>query len=158
MPFWELCSSPWSPTSTLLRHPLTADCIDTDPPAGRGYSGQAGKPLFEIAHVHHAMWLMFTETRCKTPSTAVFITIEPANSWGVNGLLLVQIAYLERQVEEEREARRRARPSRPPRARCRRPRSPTKRRRRASAAHPFRCEESLDHLDRRRLRVPSFRL
>src|SRR5215212_5488504 len=45
---------------------LTADCIDTDPPAGRGYSGQSGKTLIEIAHVHHAMRVMFTETRCRT--------------------------------------------------------------------------------------------
>jgi hypothetical protein len=40
---------------------LTAGCIDTDPPAGRRYSGQSGKPLIEIAHVHHAMWVIFTE-------------------------------------------------------------------------------------------------
>jgi hypothetical protein len=45
---------------------LTAGCIDTELPAGRGYSGQSGKPLIEIAHVHHAMWLMSTETRCET--------------------------------------------------------------------------------------------
>jgi hypothetical protein len=44
---------------------FTADCIDTDLPAGRGYSGQSGKPLIEIAHVHHPMWVMFTETRCR---------------------------------------------------------------------------------------------
>jgi hypothetical protein len=44
----------------------TADCIDTDPPTGRGYSGQSGQPLIEIAHVHHATWVMFTETRCNS--------------------------------------------------------------------------------------------
>ncbi len=44
----------------------TAGCIDTDLPAGRGYSGRSGKPLIEIAHVHHATWVMFTETRCYT--------------------------------------------------------------------------------------------
>src|SRR5215208_6511944 len=43
----------------------TADCIDTDLPTSRGYSGQSGKPLIEIAHEHNAMWLMFTETRCR---------------------------------------------------------------------------------------------
>jgi hypothetical protein len=44
---------------------LTADCIDTDSPTGRGYSGHLGKPLIEIAHVHHATWVMLTETRCE---------------------------------------------------------------------------------------------
>jgi hypothetical protein len=43
---------------------FTAGYIDADLPAGRGYSGQSGKPLIEIARVHHAMWVMFTETRC----------------------------------------------------------------------------------------------
>jgi hypothetical protein len=43
---------------------VTAGCIDTDLPAGRGYSGESGKPLIEIAHVHHPMWVVFTETRC----------------------------------------------------------------------------------------------
>jgi hypothetical protein len=51
--------------------PLTAGCIDTDLPAGRRNFGQSDKPLIEIAHVHHAMWVTFTETRCKPkpPST-----------------------------------------------------------------------------------------
>jgi hypothetical protein len=58
---WDgvLCSS------LTVYVPLTAGCIDTDLPAGRGYSGQSGKPLIEIAHVHHAVWVMFTETHCK---------------------------------------------------------------------------------------------
>jgi len=45
---------------------ISSGCIDTDLPAGRRYSGQSGKPLVEIAHVYHAMWVMFTETCCKT--------------------------------------------------------------------------------------------
>src|SRR5215212_10802068 len=44
---------------------LTAGCIDTDLPAGRRNFGRSGKPLIEIAHVHHALWVTFTETRCK---------------------------------------------------------------------------------------------
>src|SRR5215212_11942969 len=47
---------------------LTAGCIDTDLPAGRHNFGRSGKPLIEIAHVHHALWVTFTETRCKKPS------------------------------------------------------------------------------------------
>ncbi|MDQ5829512.1 MAG: hypothetical protein M3324_06495, partial [Actinomycetota bacterium] len=42
----------------------TAGCIDTDLPTGRRNFGQSDKPLIEIAHVHHAMWVTFTETRC----------------------------------------------------------------------------------------------
>ncbi len=57
---------------------LTAGCIGTDLPAGLRYSGQSGKPLIEIAHVHHAMWVMFTETRCK----------KFASGWTGRGLLL----------------------------------------------------------------------
>jgi hypothetical protein len=45
---------------------FTAGCIDTDLPAGRRYSSQSGKPLIQIAHVHHAVWVTFIETRCDT--------------------------------------------------------------------------------------------
>src|SRR5215218_10288917 len=41
----------------------TAGCIDTGLPAGRRYFGQSDKPLVETANVHHARWVMFTETR-----------------------------------------------------------------------------------------------
>jgi hypothetical protein len=44
---------------------LTAGCTDTDLPAGRRYFGQSDKPLIGTAHVYHAMWVMFTETRCE---------------------------------------------------------------------------------------------
>src|SRR5215207_1540227 len=44
---------------------LTAGCTDTDLPAGRRYFGQSDKPLIGTAHVYHAMWVMFTETRCR---------------------------------------------------------------------------------------------
>jgi hypothetical protein len=44
---------------------LAAGCIDTDLPAGRRNFGQSDKPLIEIAHAHHAMWVTFTETRCR---------------------------------------------------------------------------------------------
>src|SRR5215211_4913719 len=40
----------------------TAGCIDTGLPAGRRYFGQSDKPLVETANVHHARWVMFTET------------------------------------------------------------------------------------------------
>jgi hypothetical protein len=43
-----------------------AGCIDTGLPAGRRYFGQSDKPLVETAYVHHARWVMFTETRCAT--------------------------------------------------------------------------------------------
>src|SRR5215211_7508446 len=43
----------------------TAGCTDTDLPAGRRYFGQSDKPLIGTAHVYHAMWVMFTETRCR---------------------------------------------------------------------------------------------
>jgi hypothetical protein len=49
------------PTGPRQSRTSTADCIDTDPPTGRGYSGQSGNPLIEMAHVHHATWVMFTE-------------------------------------------------------------------------------------------------
>jgi len=41
----------------------------SDLPAGRGYSGQSGEPLIEIAHMHHATWVMATETRCNENAT-----------------------------------------------------------------------------------------
>jgi hypothetical protein len=39
----------------------TAGCIDTDLPARRRNFGQSDKSLIEIAHVHHAMWVTYTE-------------------------------------------------------------------------------------------------
>jgi Type III restriction enzyme, res subunit len=47
------------------RYSLTAGCIDTGLPAGRSYFGQSDKPLVETTNVHHARWVMFTETRCR---------------------------------------------------------------------------------------------
>jgi hypothetical protein len=47
----------------ILRTSPSAGCIDTGLPAGRRNFGQSDKPLIEIAHVHHAMWVTFTETR-----------------------------------------------------------------------------------------------
>src|SRR3954470_20554983 len=44
---------------------LTAGCIDTDPPVSRGDFGQSHKAHIEIAHVHHAVWVTFSETRCE---------------------------------------------------------------------------------------------
>ena len=44
---------------------LTAGCIDTGVPAGRRNFGQSVKTLIETANVHHARWVMFTETRCE---------------------------------------------------------------------------------------------
>jgi hypothetical protein len=44
---------------------LTAGCIDTDPPVSRGDFGQSHKPHIEIAPVHHAIWVSFSETRCE---------------------------------------------------------------------------------------------
>src|SRR5215208_2780487 len=56
----------------------TAGCIDTDPPASRRTFGQSQKSLTGIEYAHHAMWVTFTETRCKslvvpdpTPNTRV---------------------------------------------------------------------------------------
>jgi hypothetical protein len=58
--------------SKLNRRPLrsgfTAGCNDTELPAGRRNFGQSDNPLIEIAHAHHAMWVMFSETRCKQNS------------------------------------------------------------------------------------------
>jgi hypothetical protein len=52
----------------LLHHPhsvvVTAGCIDTDPSAGRRYFGISDRSLIETTHVHHAMWVMSTETCC----------------------------------------------------------------------------------------------
>ena len=53
---------------TLEKAPA-AGCTDTDLPAGRRYFGQSDKPLIGTAHVYHAMWVMFTETRCEWRST-----------------------------------------------------------------------------------------
>jgi len=53
-------------SSLLLR--VTAGCIDTGLPAGRRYFGHLDKPLIETANVHHARWVMSTETRCKAAS------------------------------------------------------------------------------------------
>ena len=47
-----------------LRVVVTAGCIDTGLPAGRRNFGQSVKTLIETANVHHARWVMFTETRC----------------------------------------------------------------------------------------------
>src|SRR5215208_6274612 len=44
---------------------LTAGCIDTGLPAGRRNFGQSVKTLIETANVHHARWVMFTETSCE---------------------------------------------------------------------------------------------
>jgi hypothetical protein len=44
---------------------LTAGCIDTDPPASRRTFGQSQKSITGIEYAHHAMWVTFTETRCK---------------------------------------------------------------------------------------------
>ena len=44
---------------------LIAGCIDTGLPAGRRNFGQSVKTLIETANVHHARWVMFTETRCE---------------------------------------------------------------------------------------------
>ena len=43
---------------------LTAGCIDTGLPAGQRNHGQPDKPLIVIAHMHHAMWVTFSETCC----------------------------------------------------------------------------------------------
>jgi hypothetical protein len=42
----------------------TAGCIDTDLPAGRRNFGLSDRPLTETTNVHHAMWVMSTETCC----------------------------------------------------------------------------------------------
>jgi hypothetical protein len=57
----------WQGWETLKesREVVTAGCIDIDLPAGRPYFGQSDKPLIETAKVHHARWVMFTETRCE---------------------------------------------------------------------------------------------
>src|SRR5215212_5725959 len=44
---------------------ITAGCIDTDPPSSRCYFDRSDKPLIQTAHVHHAMWVISTETRCQ---------------------------------------------------------------------------------------------
>ena len=59
---------------------MTAGCIDTDLPAGRRNFGQSDKPLLEIAHAHHAMWVTFTETRCELPRIPIPRT--PVNRGG----------------------------------------------------------------------------
>src|SRR5215213_2768056 len=64
----------------------TAGCTDTDLPAGRRYFGQSDKPLIGTAHVYHAMWVMFTETRCKNESASTSKGSGPSsfsrtNSW-----------------------------------------------------------------------------
>ncbi len=51
---------------------LTAGCIDTDLPAGRRNVGLVDRPLIETTHVHHAIWVMSTETRCETSVHAKF--------------------------------------------------------------------------------------
>jgi hypothetical protein len=50
---------------STVRARSSAGCIDTGLPAGRRYFGQSDKPLVETANVHHARWVMFTETRCR---------------------------------------------------------------------------------------------
>jgi hypothetical protein len=47
---------------------VTAGCIDTGLPTGRRNFGQSVKTLIETANVHHARWVMFTETRCQIPT------------------------------------------------------------------------------------------
>ena len=49
---------------------VTAGCIDTDPPASRRTFGQSQKSLTGIEYAHHAMWVTFTETRCKRKQVA----------------------------------------------------------------------------------------
>src|SRR5215211_6199312 len=49
----------------LLRHPLTAGCIDTDLPAVRRTLGRSDRFHIESAHAHHAIRVMSTETRCE---------------------------------------------------------------------------------------------
>jgi hypothetical protein len=60
-PIFPLSRLGWQDPGTTY---VTADCIDTDLPAGRHFLGQPDKPLIEAARVHHALWIMFTETRC----------------------------------------------------------------------------------------------
>jgi len=60
-----LSRATWSSRETsrlLLGLLVTAGCIDTDLPVGRHIFGQSDKPLIEIAHMHHAMWVTFGET------------------------------------------------------------------------------------------------
>src|SRR5215212_2025968 len=61
---------PKRPTHPLAKedasswYEFTAGCIDTGLLAGRRYFGQSDKTLIETANVHHARWVIFTETRC----------------------------------------------------------------------------------------------
>jgi hypothetical protein len=50
----------------------TAGCIDTDLPAGRRNFGLSDRSLIETTNVHHAMWVMSTETCCEQGSDGRF--------------------------------------------------------------------------------------
>jgi len=52
--------------SNLLCNEFTAGCTDTDLPAGRSNFGQSDDPLVELAHMYHAIWVTFSETRCRS--------------------------------------------------------------------------------------------
>jgi hypothetical protein len=69
-----------SPASNLGAN-LTAGCIDTGLPAGRRNFGQSVKTLIETANVHHARWVMFTETRCSLSAYARHLRPKPQRLW-----------------------------------------------------------------------------
>jgi hypothetical protein len=65
---------------------LTAGCIGTDPPVRRRNVGQSNYAHIEDEHVHHAMRVTSTETRCEKGRLAPLNAtrrwvVERTNSW-----------------------------------------------------------------------------
>jgi hypothetical protein len=54
---------------------LAAGCIDADLVVCRRTFGRSDEPLIETPHVHHVMWVMFTETGCWSFTRTPFRTV-----------------------------------------------------------------------------------